>query len=866
MICRDLSVAAHFLDNDPRFFRKAVIGTRNFTRATVAGFAAKPRCRGLDHSGHPENPLPAASGSERPSGHADGECDLHSSGHSRAERHPGSPPRTRPATGLEADGPETARAGRNGGRPHENRFPEHDANFRASNKTDITKENEMPESKSLPITLRGGRMAKTARGIISFAPMMAGAAILLGGISGAQALTIPCADLIPNEMCDPGVPGSGVPSDTIASQTAFFGISGDGTVAVGWSSYSAPSNSTTRAYRWTAAGGWEDLGTLRADNGGIAQATAVSADGRVIVGGASNDTVIGYYNSSTAFRWEDGVMTDLGTLQDDNGGWSAAYGVSADGLVVVGAATGKTPDGNDRIRAFRWEAGTMSDLGSLEPGEQGNSQAYGASGDGAIVVGYSYGDSIGVRAFRWEDGVMTDIGTLRPDNQGQARAYGVSADGRIIVGQAESEVALNAFRWTDGTMEALATLRTSLGTQSFAAAVSADGNVIVGYDTNDNDEVRAVRWTGLDSIEDLGTLRSDNQGYSMALDVSDDGKTIVGASHYDGGSDNPSDMHAFIYRTAMQDLTNVVDSVDTLADDTAVAIAAQQDALGFLAEEGFLARKDHGAYRISGNLLSTGADHGAGIGSATTRGGFLSYGYGVSDQLTLGASIGIFHTNSGTGAFDSGSGHGFSLWAEASEGGLERTGWQGSAVLAWGKQDVTITRGLGFDNVMLASGHADLDTRMAHASIGYGIRSADWLLTPSVGLTHFRSTRSGYAESGSDTLATYDELAADRTTLTLALEGETLVSAAGHLSLGLGVEHDLNADGVRLSGTSDIPGLAAFQFESGLERNDTRGFVSVGYRHDLDENSLVSFDLNVGQAQLGNGVQTGLRIGYLKRF
>jgi probable HAF family extracellular repeat protein len=75
----------------------------------------------------------------------------------------------------------------------------------------------------------------------------------------------------------------------------------------------------------------------------------------VVVGWSSNAD----HGSIVPFAGVNGVMQDLGHL---GGNWSWAYGVSADGAVVVGRADNAAFYG----RAFRWTAsGGMQDLGTL---------------------------------------------------------------------------------------------------------------------------------------------------------------------------------------------------------------------------------------------------------------------------------------------------------------------------------------------------------------------------------------------------------------------------------------------------------------------------------------------------------------------
>jgi probable HAF family extracellular repeat protein len=172
-------------------------------------------------------------------------------------------------------------------------------------------------------------------------------------------------------------------------------------------------------------------------------------------------------------------MQDLGTLGGYRG---SAWGVSADGSVVVGGAENAA----GWERAFRWTAsGGMQNLGTLG-GDQ--SAAYGVSADGSVVVGETINAAGYYRAFRWTAAWgMQDLGTL---GGGWSKAYGVSADGSVVVGGAENAVRQSrAFRWTAaGGMQDLnityASLLTPGSRLAEARAISPDGRYIVGYGYN----------------------------------------------------------------------------------------------------------------------------------------------------------------------------------------------------------------------------------------------------------------------------------------------------------------------------------------------------------------------------------------------
>jgi probable HAF family extracellular repeat protein len=187
------------------------------------------------------------------------------------------------------------------------------------------------------------------------------------------------------------------------NQTQAYGLSGTGQapLAVGAAIKGSDANGATfHAFKWTPAGGLLDLGIA---NGTQSFATAISANGLVIVGEATDAS--GFWR---AFRWTaSGGMQDMGTL---GGPESAPFAVNSDGTVIVGTSltTGETGSSV----SFVWTAKSgMQNLTTVLHAAGINTadnwvslvEMNGVSADGTVMVGY--GQSPRTKAFpfgNWE--------------------------------------------------------------------------------------------------------------------------------------------------------------------------------------------------------------------------------------------------------------------------------------------------------------------------------------------------------------------------------------------------------------------------------------------------------------------------------
>lgn len=577
------------------------------------------------------------------------------------------------------------------------------------------------------------------------------------------------------------------------------GISADGRVVVGGAYTSG--DAAERAFLWTQSGGMVDLGTL---GGAESEARDVSADGTVVVGKAESGA------GPHAFRWtQAGGMVDLGTL---GGSWSNAHGVSGNGEVVVGGAN---TAGNVTTHAFRWtQAGAMVDLGTLGGSW---SEAYATAADGAVVVGEAdtTGDAA-YRAFRWTSaGGMVDLGTLGGTN---STALDVSADGAVVVGSAGTtgNAAKHAFRWTSsGGMVDLGTLG---GTDSTARGVSSDGAVVVGgADTTGDAAWRAFRWTastGMQSVEDW--LRA--AGVTVPTNITEgasatnsDGSVVVGQL------DNN---RTFIARVA-----SIGSGLVTLAD--------VQQSLGSTASGGGMALSAAGTVLNGAHSRPLARRVAAGRKTLWLAGDWGRDDHGARDgdlgltEVGLGRNFGPVQVNISLGQ----------TWAKQNQALNGRTKTDGSYLLAealvpisgklwatfagyghWGKTDMR--RGyLNAGAQDFSTGKPSADTWGLRTRVeldkAYRLASADF--SPYVDLTYSEARLESYTEIGGGFPARFDARKNKATELRLGVNMERPLGDARLVGL-LEAAHRFEKDGARTSG--QIIGLFGFDLDGAKNKQD----------------------------------------------
>jgi probable HAF family extracellular repeat protein len=280
-------------------------------------------------------------------------------------------------------------------------------------------------------------------------------------------------------------------------------ISANGLIA-GWSENGLLDSTglpVGRPVLWTKDGKIVDLGTVPGGREGLS--TAVNNRGEV-VGFSDNDvayafSMVGFPTQTRAFLWQSGTVRDLGTL---GGPDALASNLNERGQVAGQSYTNSTPNVTTGVPTqdpFLWENGKMTDLGTLG-GTQGVTYWLNNRGD---VVGASnlIGDMTS-DAFLWTKSEgMQDLGNLG----GTSAASVWVNDARQVVGTSliPNDQAWHAFLWKDGVMTDLGTLGSDPSSE--AQSINAQGQV-VGVSFDGPNDLHGFLWEKTGPVADLNTL------------------------------------------------------------------------------------------------------------------------------------------------------------------------------------------------------------------------------------------------------------------------------------------------------------------------------------------------------------------------
>src|SRR5215471_10772693 len=291
-----------------------------------------------------------------------------------------------------------------------------------------------------------------------------------------------------------------------------------------------------------------------------------------------------------AFLWSNGVLIDLGAIPGANG--SGAGSINSAGVAAGASTTGSIDPttGWPAAEAIIWRNGTMIQLGTLG-GQQSVANGLndrgqvGGMGSNTIPDPFSFfgvlfgSNGSGLtqdRAFVWEGGVMTDIGTLGgPDaavfDMSNAGAVGLSYT-NSIPNPTTGIPTVDPFLWVNGSMTDLGTLGGTFGSPEW---INNPGQVVGESDLAGDLVSHPFLWDhGV--LTDLGTLGGDN-GFAFFIN---DAGTIVGRADLPGSTVH----HGFLWkRGVMSDLGTVGSdpcSVATHINEKGQVVGRSTDCVG----------------------------------------------------------------------------------------------------------------------------------------------------------------------------------------------------------------------------------------------------------------------------------------------
>ena len=321
--------------------------------------------------------------------------------------------------------------------------------------------------------------------------------------------------------------------------------------------------------RWQN-GALTDLGSLPGNHPSSAP-LSISDNGLFIAGASENGSYdpLTRYPEYDAVLWQRGhKIQNLGTF---GGNFSDAVSVNDLGQ-VVGGATNKTADpyakgigpcwflncwpAGTQWRAFLWQNGVMTDLGTLGTGNDAVAGLVNALGQ---VAGISYTNTVANHTtkiptqdpFFWEQGnSMVDMGTL-----GGTLGFPnwLNSNGQVV-GQSNlsGDKKYHPFLWQKGgTMQDLGTLGGDSGT---AMWINDAGEIVGGAWKTGNRAFHAVLWKN-GRAHDLGVLPGYKHGLAYSINAKGQ---IVGCVTNDAAGCSETSAHGFLWQNGtMYDLNNL---------------------------------------------------------------------------------------------------------------------------------------------------------------------------------------------------------------------------------------------------------------------------------------------------------------------
>ena len=277
---------------------------------------------------------------------------------------------------------------------------------------------------------------------------------------------------------------------------------------------------------------YDDMGIHQLSLGGAFGVAIDINDAGQATGAASDVTETTLH----AFRYDHGTMTDLGTL---GGSRSYPYAISENGNVV-----GESTNANDDTHAFLYDDNGIHDLGVLTGGTR--SQAV-AVNDAGQAAGYSEVTGNWQHAFLYDGTGMIDLGVLSGGSYSSATH--INASGQVVGIADNSNYEQHIFLYDGTTMQDLTPNAEYAEVLRFT-----DSGVVVGMAfTSQGYYVFIYDSAGLHNIS-LGGDSSDAYGSFGGNGATNQSGNVAGFAD----TTNNAARHAFLYNSnGLQDLNSL---------------------------------------------------------------------------------------------------------------------------------------------------------------------------------------------------------------------------------------------------------------------------------------------------------------------